>query len=513
MRTRKGTGRAGAVVGFVVLAASVLVLAPAGTAQPAAASSVPTPTVSAPPAGTHGFPFPNTLLETDRFGYVQDEVFIEGTARSFVPVSPLADITDGRWDATPTGPTAGYTTRLLIRRPANPARFNGTVLVEWLNVSAGFDSDSFDSLGEQFMRDGYAYVGVSAQAVGANFLPVWDPARYSSLVHPGDSYSYDIFSQAAQAIRSADPAPLGRLTRRVEALVAWGGSQSGSRLFTYSNSVHPTAGVFDGFSPFITNTGAPLSQAPLPVVAVPTGAQAVIRTDSATPVLYHNSESEFAGGARGIHSQPDSEHFRLWEFTGTSHANQPGVDASIRRLQANGVPTGVFPPCGDPPINDFGVTPTWRAALGAMHRWVRHGRAPARAPRVELSIPADPAVPATVVRDPATGLARGGVRLPDVAVPTRTLSGVRPPAALQNFPNCFLFGAVDPWNGDADAWDGNPAFDISPAPEPSLSALYGSESRYVASVGLSALRLVVQGFLVPRDAAEIVATARTVDIP
>jgi hypothetical protein len=485
------------------------VTAPSAGATPL----VPTPTVSEPPAGTHGYPFPNTLEDIDRFGYVQDEVFIEGTARSYVPTAPLADITDGRWDATPTGPTAGYKTRLLIRRPANPAKFNGTVLVEWLNVSAGFDNDSFDSLGAPFMRDGYAYVGVSAQAVGLGFLPTWDPARYSSLVHPGDSYSYDIFSQAAQAIRSGGPAPLGRLTRRVEALVGWGGSQSGSRLFTYVNSVQPTAGLFDGFVPFITNTGAPLSQAPLPTVPVPAGAQAVIRTDTGTPVLYENSESEFIGGARGIHSQPDSAYFRLWEYTGTSHANQPGVEAAIRRLTANGIPAGVFPPCGDPPINDLGVPPVWRAMLRAVHRWVQSGKAPTRAPRVELSIPADPAFPATIVRDPATGLAKGGIRLPDVAAPTRTLTGERPLAALQQFPNCFLFGAVDPWNGDGDAWDGNPALDISLTPEPSLSALYGKESKYVKAVKESAKGLVARGFLLPRDASEIVAAAKTVDIP
>jgi Alpha/beta hydrolase domain len=479
----------------------------------ASTSSVPTPTVSQPPPGTRGHPFPDTLENLGQAGYVQEEVFIEGTARSFVPVSPMNEIADGRWNATPTGPAANYKIRLLIRRPSDAVKFNGTVLVEWLNVSAGFDSDTFDGFGQSFMRAGYAYVGVSAQAAGVNHLrDKWDPSRYSSLVHPGDSYSYDIFSQAAQSLRAGSPAPLGNLTNRIKSLIAWGGSQSGARLFTYINSVHPTAAVIAGFVPFIATSGAPLSQAPLPVVQMPTGARAVIRTDSATPVLFELSESEFINAARGIHSQADSEHFRLWEYAGTSHANRIGVDYTMRRLQANGIPTGVFPPCGDPPINDLSDFPVWHALLNAMHVWLQQGKAPRSAPRVELSIPADVAQQASVVRDPGTGLAKGGIRLPDIAVPTRTLTGTRPAFALKQHPNCALFGAVDPWNGDSDPWDADPALDISPKPEPKLAALYGSNASYVKAIKHSADALVAAGFLLESDVQEIVDAAKKVTI-
>lgn len=497
------------LIGLLVL--TFLLPGTASNAVPGRAT-VPTPVVSAAPPGTHGYPFPNTLEDIGRFGYVQKDVFIEGTARSYVPVRPPAGVSDGRWDATSTGPTAGYKTRLLVRYPENPARFNGTVVVEWLNVSAGYDSDSFDSLGEQFMRDGYAFVGVSAQAGGVDFLrSVWDAARYGSLSHPGDSYSYDIFSQATQAIRHSTSV-LGALTGRVENLVAWGGSQSGSRLFTYVNSVQPDTQAFDAFVPFIIPFdalgAAPLSQPPLPVVVMPTGTAAVVRTDLPTPVLLELSESEVIGAARGVHAQPNSTYFRLWEHPGTSHANQVGIDYTIRRLAANGVPATVFPECGTPPINNLGVDPVYRSMLDAMHRWLDRGVAPARAPRVEMSIPADPTVPATIVRDPVTGIAKGGIRMPDVAVPTRTLIGVRPPATLGQFPTCFLFGSTDPWNGDGDAWDGDPRYDVSGTPEPDLAALYPSHAGYVAAVTRSAAGLVAQGFLLPSDAGDIIEGAR-----
>ena len=51
------------------------------------------------------------------------------------------------------------------------------------------------------VRGGFAYVGVTAQAVGVASLKAWDPTRYSRLVHPGDAFSYDIYSQAIQAVR------------------------------------------------------------------------------------------------------------------------------------------------------------------------------------------------------------------------------------------------------------------------------------------------------------------------
>jgi hypothetical protein len=83
------------------------------------------------------------------------------------------------------------------------------VVVEWLNVSGGIDtSPDWAFSHTELLREGYAWVGVSAQFVGAAFLPSWDQARYASISHPGDSWSYDIFSQAGMAILHGSPRPL-----------------------------------------------------------------------------------------------------------------------------------------------------------------------------------------------------------------------------------------------------------------------------------------------------------------
>ena len=44
----------------------------------------------------------------------------------------------------------------------------------------------------ELIRDGFAWVGVSAQAAGLAATKTADPIRYADLTHPGDSYSYDV---------------------------------------------------------------------------------------------------------------------------------------------------------------------------------------------------------------------------------------------------------------------------------------------------------------------------------
>ena len=107
------------------------------------------------------------------------------------------------------------------RRPMS-TKFNGTVLVEWLNVSGGIDAPAVWMMAHrEIARAGYAYVAVSAQKVGVDggqtitgldmSLKKQDPERYSDLSHPGDAFAYDIFSQVGRLIREATDDVLGRL--------------------------------------------------------------------------------------------------------------------------------------------------------------------------------------------------------------------------------------------------------------------------------------------------------------
>src|SRR4029077_18546146 len=144
--------------------------------------------------------------------------------------------------------------RLLVYRPADPARFNGTVVVSWNNVTAGYEL--FGAESAEFIEGGYAVVAATVQRVGVTGCPTdsqglaaWDPERYGSLSIPSDDASYDIFTQVARAVGArrdrSGVDPLDGLD--VRKVIGIGASQSAARLSTYVNAVHPIERAFDGF--------------------------------------------------------------------------------------------------------------------------------------------------------------------------------------------------------------------------------------------------------------------------
>ena len=111
------------------------------------------------------------------------------------------------------GTTAPYTTRIIVTRPSDAADFNGTVLLDWVNVTAQFEN-AVDTMltREMLLREGFAYVHVSAQEAGLCCFPgltpkTWDPVRYAAISHPGDAWSFDIFTQIARAFEAPPAAP------------------------------------------------------------------------------------------------------------------------------------------------------------------------------------------------------------------------------------------------------------------------------------------------------------------
>jgi len=92
-----------------------------------------------------------------QLGYQKKEFFLAGTARSFTPTLPLP--TDGKLVVTadPEVLEGNYKTRLMVFRPLDPADFNGTVIVEWLNVTVGADSNpDWIMAHNEFIREGNA---------------------------------------------------------------------------------------------------------------------------------------------------------------------------------------------------------------------------------------------------------------------------------------------------------------------------------------------------------------------
>ncbi len=433
-------------------------------------------------------------------GYVEHEFLVSGTARSYVLNHPARS--DGRWTAEPSG-DAPFRTRVVVRRPQEQARFSGTLLVEWLNVSSGFDADAdWAYTHDEILRARHAWVGVSAQAVGVtggesllSFPGVQNkglrgsnPARYGTLEHPGDQYALDIFRQIGLALAGpAEPSAggatnrttvLGRLTP--QRILAIGESQSAFYLATYINAIHPLSPFFDGFLVHSRGAGA----APLDGTGIarePVSEGIKIRSDNAVPVLTVQTESDLLEPlAFGQARQPDSDWLRIWEVAGASHADAYMIGIGAQLL-------GI-----DWRINEGPHRFVAQAALHALNCWVCDGVPPPSAPGIELKSVSPPAI----ARD-SRGIALGGVRTPAVDVPVVVLSGEGPPGppggtgALLG----WLVGSTTP---------------IDPA---ELRSMYGSKEGYLAQYTKSLDATIAAGFLLPAHRDELLELAEAAEIP
>ncbi len=124
-----------------------------GRAPAGAAATVPT--VTGPiTGGTHGFPQLASSLPLAALGYTEQEYFFEGTAQAYRSATRAHE----RWRLDGD---AGEHRRLPVPDAGAPAdapeKFNGTVVVEWLNVSGGVDAGPSSGRSvEELIRGGYA---------------------------------------------------------------------------------------------------------------------------------------------------------------------------------------------------------------------------------------------------------------------------------------------------------------------------------------------------------------------
>jgi acetyl esterase/lipase len=426
-------------------------------------------------------------------GYQVDEFFISGTATSYRLAGKATE--DGKWDAVPAG-TAPYRTRIVVVRPSDRAKFSGTAVVEWLNVSGGLDVPvDWNITHREVLRRGHAYVAVSAQVAGiesrqglmgpgVGALKKANPERYGHLKHPGDAYSFDIFSQAGRLVKDAAASKvLGPLVP--QRMLAIGESQSAFYLTTYATAVDPIAKVYDGIlvhSRF--GAAAPLDGASM-LAAVMGPAKAVkMRPDLRVPVLTVVTESDVLGwpplGGSHAARQPDADRLRVWEVAGTAHADNyvfsvGFIDSGslpVEKLAAAYAPASealgrkLDRPMNFAPQHHYVV----QAALWQLDRWVKTGKAAPSAPPLKLTEEKSP----NLVTD-ANGLAEGGLRTPWVDVPTAVLSGAG-----------SMVGSGKP-------------FDAA-----TLKRLYpGGRAEYIKKFEASLDAAIGAGFILPEDKQEI----------
>jgi hypothetical protein len=271
----------------------------------------------------------------------------------------------------------------------------------------------------------------------------------------------------------------------VQRVIATGGSQSSWRLATYLNAIQPRDRVYDAVLPTVWRGVASafedgvLDMMKLAQLSVEEGHKARgtptrIRDDLDIPVMFVNSEGEtlFHAAVR----QPDTDRFRFWEVAGASH-----------------FPLSMVKPLGDYALRDFGApmpmppmpfrqseVPTEGvidAALQQLDRWIRTGVAPPSLPLIEMA-------GSRIVRD-AHGIARGGLRLPEVEAPL---------AANDGSAN-GLMGSNTPFDAET------------------LRALYPTHQTYVDKVAAAARAAADLGVILPAVAEDYMREAEAANVP
>jgi hypothetical protein len=443
-----------------VLARLILVLAVVAStlgASPAGAQTAAAPVVEGPiPAdavgsGSRDYPFGSSVQDLAAAGYVEREYFYSGD--------------------TPAG---AYKTRMLVRRPADPAKFSGTVIVEWTNVTNLWDLDAYwVRSAEHVMRSGDVFVAIDAQAAGVvspeTGLKAWSPKRYGSLEMPqtlsaayGDGGMFDIFGQGLQAIRNPGGVdPLDGLETKT--LLVTGVSQSALYLYFFAQTHDPQYPVADGFLITEASTST-LGQNGQTSVALPVGPTRV-------PVLWLNSETDSSH-----RRQPDSSWFRYWEVAGTTHVDRDArdiMDVIVKRDL--GKPIKPLD-CGHPPYSRIHFKHAQHAATEELERWIATGKPPRS--RTDFAYDEN----GIIVRD-AFENALGGVRLPEMDVPTANNS-------RENTGVCAgLYGRSVPFS------------------EERLRLLYPTHADYVKRLQDATFAAVKAGDVLPADAAATMALA------
>ena len=430
-------------------------------------------------------------------GLGSEEFFVSGSAHAFsAPEDAL--IVDGRWSVLPDA-EAPFETRIVVLRPVRPERFSGTVIVEWLNVSAGMDAaPDWLMSHREIARSGHAYVAVSCQRVGIEggpsmgqdmSLKTLNGARYASLNHPGDAFAYDIFTQVARLLRSPDASGLlGSL--RPQHILAVGESQSAAYLVTYINAVDPIAQAFDGY--LVHSRGATVARLSGQSLFVGERLQGVrLRSDLRVPTIVVQTETDLLALGGLAVRQPDSDRLRTWEIAGTAHADNYLLAAGM--IDSGNASPEILAAAFEPVDNLMGtqlsrpvnfaaqhhyVTQT---ALHRLNAWVVAGTAPPVAPPLDT----DPADPLQLARD-ADGIALGGIRTPWCDVPTACSTGVGEPGTMS-----LLFGSSVRFDPDK------------------LAERYPlGEAQYLTQFASSLEMTIKAGFILSADREEIMGLAK-----
>jgi hypothetical protein len=366
---------------------------------------------------------------------------------------------------------------------------------------------------EQMIRNGDAWVGITAKPVSVVTLKKFDPIRYAALSWANplpladerncatvaqdssreteNGLVWDIHRQVAvwlKANAASNPFRYGAKDSRVQRLYAWGYSQTGGYLYTYVNAFHALdvkeqgKPLFDAYLIAVAGGPTPVHQCAQRLAADDPRRQV---RNVGVPVIRIMTQSDYLGaiGMRRDDSDVAPDLYRSYEIAGSGHATPDELSfaaapADIERGGRAVPPMG----CNEGPRSRFPSSIAFNAALYHLDRWARKGIAPPRAEPIQV-------VEGKPVLD-EFGNVRGGVRSPFVDVPASTWNGNSTGPSF-----CRIAGHERPFE------------------KARLRQLYPTHDAYVGAVGASVRRLQKEGFILPADAERLIKESKQAAVP
>jgi hypothetical protein len=440
---------------------------PIFTPLPRTASSLPLAT-----AILDGAPTSIATIPLAKVGYVEEEYLVSGKGNVYT--------LDGKriWRGD-----LPYTTRILVRRPADPKSFSGTIHIEPFADQTEIAQTTMDAW-PYFVRNGDVFVAwTMSKSNVPNMLQKFDRARYAALDIPANGLRWDMMTQIAWLLRSPE-GPLGK-----QGLIAAGALKNGG-VRIYATGAGPGGEMHALFvnvgfhARARTPQGDPVIDGYVPVMNI----QRIVPQDDAF-IMRVMTESEFTNP--GTYDQPgawvtrpayrgQTIYLREYHIAGAAHADaqhQPQFSMAAFQLGVADAPKCVHPIAADTP----GRAHILRALFAALDQWVREGKNP---PNTRLFLLDPDHLP---VRDPVNGNIVGALRPHWINVPTAHFAidnSAAAPATPLSTATCKFYGYQEPF------------------PKARLGELYKDRTDYLERVSQHLDRMVQQRYLLPEEAEE-----------
>lgn len=419
-----------------------------GLAAPVQAAP-PVPTVSATVSGP-GAMYPNPAIsltagaeKVEDFPYVTEEHFVSGAANG-----------------------APFTTRIIVRRPADASVFSGVVVAEALH--AGGRSLIFEWSRVSILTRHHIFVEIVHSPANIGLLKAFNPERYDGLsISPGQTN--EIIAQVGRLLKSGT-GPFGSYRVRFATLMGTSASSGTVRTYleAHGNLRMPDGGpIFDGFLLTSTNGNTPLPVVDVPMIQMPT--QTEVTTWAEMGIAYRRPDSDAPGN-----------RFRLYEVAGMPHNN------------SRDSPAFANDPC-TLPVTDFPAGAFTALALNYLVDWIAAGKTPPHAP--PISVDQDKANDGSFLALDEYGNAKGGIRNVWVDVPVASYGVFGKGRTTATDRLCLLAGTK------------------VPLPDVTLKTLYPSREQYQRRVSQRLDELIKAGWFLPEYADLVRSDLKTTVIP